>query len=225
MGNNRSLGHRSRVVAGGPAAYSRDLAHARVRAPTLGGMEPFDILSTPARIRWWGLAAIGVVTGLLAYLAVAIVQLAVGIVSTDGPRLLPGVVLALGLALFALAVRMLRPQWALVHRYFRHDRGKQVVTFRLESAGWRWLQAGTDVLVPWETLAIRVEERRPDRLVIRMEHPAPVLCAHDPLSRLLFRNLTRTKATDIPFTLSSPTEEELAEAITLQSGGRVTLIR
>lgn len=188
-------------------------------------MEPFDIRSTPARISPGSLAATGAVTLLLLILAVQDVRLAVAIVTGDGDRGRALVVLGVGLVFLAVIGRLMWPNWLVINRYLRQDRGKQVLTFRLEESGWRWLQVGTDVLVPWESLSVRVKERTADRVVVRMEHPAPVLCSRDAVSRRLHRNLRKLKASDIPFTLSDPTEDELADAIAAQSAGRVTLAR
>lgn len=52
-----------------------------------------------------------------------------------------------------------------------------------------------------------------------------MLVGTDVLSKVAHRNLKHSEHTDVPFTHVNPTEDELADAIEAQSGGRVVLER
>lgn len=111
-------------------------------------MEPFDILSTPARIgagRLTGIAFLFLVT------AAALVQLVwstVALVTADERTTGRVLLLIPLLALAGVCLWLAHPQVLMLRRYFGEDRGKQVLTFRLDREGWHWMQVGTDVLMP-----------------------------------------------------------------------------
>ena len=188
-------------------------------------MEPFDILSTPARIGRGHLAQIAL---LLLVTVAIVVQAVVGVVvaaiaeqrSTSLLLLVGAIVL-----LAAFCVWLSIPQVLVLRRYYGEDRGRQVLSFRLDQDGWRWMQVGADVLMPWDGLRLSVVERSPEFVTVRIDHPEPVLVGTDAISRTVHRNLKRRGPTDVPFTHADPTEDELAAAIQAQSGGRVQLER
>lgn len=188
-------------------------------------MEPFDIRSTPARIAPGQLT----VMALLFLMTLAVVLQAVWVlVMTVGADERSATLLLLLGAVTLLAgvcIWLSVPQVLVLRRYLGEDRGKQVLTFRLDREGWHWMQVGTDVLMPWDGLRISVVERTPELVTIRFEHADPVLVGTDPVSRLAHRTLRRQQHTDVPFTHTDPTEDELAAAIEAQSGGRVVLER
>lgn len=188
-------------------------------------MEPFDIRSTPARMAPGQLA----LTALL-FLATLVLVLqatwaVVATVGADEPSTTQLLLLGGVIVLAVFCVWLSIPQVMVLRRYFGEDRGKEVLTFRLDQDGWHWMQVGTDVLMPWDGLRISVRERTTEFVTIRFEHADPVLVATDPVSRTAHRNLRHQKHTDVPFTHTDPTEDELAAAIQAQSGGRVVLER
>ena len=190
-------------------------------------MEPFEIRSIPAKLGSGAFVVLGLFVLLTLVVAWEVGTFVLAVVTDDqGARTpLGGVIALFGLGLIWFCVRLLVPQAMVMRRYFFHDRGKQVLTFQLDQEGWRWLQVGTHVLLPWEGMRIAVAARTEDRMVISIEQPKPVRVADDPLSRQLHRSLKRRPVTLVPFTLISPTEDELAAAIAEQSGGRVELDR
>ena len=114
-------------------------------------MEPFEIRSTPARIGPGSLVAMAVVILVAAYLLVeSCLQLYALTLGDREVTVTRVAVLAGVLALTWVVVALALPQALILRRYFAHDRGKQVVTFRLDQDGWHWLQTGTRVVLPWD---------------------------------------------------------------------------
>ena len=192
-------------------------------------MEPFEIRTTPARLPAHRLVIAAVVLGFTLFVLWRVLEvtvLAARVLPDDPTRY----VVCTGLLLLAYALtwvflRLVGPTIQVLLMYLFHDRGKRVVAYRLDESGWRHVIAGSDVLVPWEGMAVAVTERTDDLIHVTVTSDGPFRAARNPLSRDLRRHLRKQRGFTVPFTMSEPTEEELARAIAERSAGRVVLAR
>lgn len=218
-----------------PAAYSVTVlripgAPTRTRTSNYPrAMEPFSIRTIPARLPLFPLVVGAAVAGLAVLLGLLGVRTTTLVVHNppDDPGALA---IRVGLLLFMfgllwLFVRMYAPIVQVTCMYLFRDRGKQVVAYRLEKAGWRYVIAGADVVIPWEGMSVAVTGRTDDHFHLRVDSPGPFVAARDPLSQHLRRTFRKEGGTEIQMTRTDPTEDELASAIAQQSAGRVALTR
>jgi hypothetical protein len=191
-------------------------------------MEPFEVRTTPARLKpsllaWSVLLTVG---GLwLVFLVARFVVLAARPSGddADASRVATGaIVLAVATGMYFLIAA---PFVQLLLAYLFRDRGKQVVAHRLDEEGWHHILAGSDVVVPWHGMMIAVTERAEERFRIHLVSDGPFPARSDPLSRHVRRKLRKQRGFSLPMTATNPTEDELAAAVQQQSGGRVFLQR
>jgi len=193
-------------------------------------MDPFEIRTFPAR-----LSRVTIVVSLLMLVAAMYVLGSVLWTTVAAARHIPEdparwVVVCAAFLLLCCALAWVYFRWAgpsiqVLLMYLLRDRGKQVVAYRLDDAGWRWTIAGTDVLIPWAGMEIAVTGRSEDAFSLTVTSAGPFPAAHNPLSRQLRRTLRKQRGFTAPLTLTNPTEDELAAEIQRQSGGRVVLRR
>jgi len=192
-------------------------------------MEAFEIRTVPARLSPLTTVPAVILFGGAVYilwLGVRTTVLAARKVPDDPSQYLVCTLLLLVLyALTWVYLRMYAPAIQVVGMYLLRDRGKRVVAYRLDESGWRHVMAGTDVVIPWEGMAVAVTERTDDRYTIRVTSDGPFVAGRDPYSRQVRRTLRKERGLTFPMTMSEPTEDELASAISRQSAGRVMLTR
>lgn len=144
-----------------------------------------------------------------------------GAIASAAPR----IAFALGLALLlGIGTGLLLLARAPLHLAL-HLREAPEEALVVDQQGLTMLGGGWRLLVPWESvLSVTTRPRRDGGFRIVMKAERPIESSPGPGARLMARQLLG-KGLQLPCTATDPTEDELAQAIAVRSGGRVTVRR